>query len=386
MPRPALFKRAAMLSVAVIDLTTHECDSMRWFVLAALMVVATSCSVESVPSEAKASEHARPPARVRTAAVEARSLEDTWRFLGDVRADARASVAAGAEGTVTAVRARLGQPVARGDLMVEIDPDLAEARVAIARAQLAAAEEAFEQAQREVRRLKGLRKNIVPELDRERARSLARTRKADVASAQARRVEAEAQLARHRIRAPFAGVVAARIVDPGDWVSIGDRVLELVSSEGIDIVVDASRALIRHVKAGTEAAVIDGATTTTARVTGVVPALDPVSRTLRVRLVPNGEHAEKMLLPGASVQVEFKVALDPEDGQVSVPVDALLVGATQTRVVKVVDGKAEPVNVEVLAKARGTALVRSADLTASDVVVVRGNERLSPGQPVEVVQ
>ncbi|MEO1337425.1 MAG: efflux RND transporter periplasmic adaptor subunit, partial [Myxococcota bacterium] len=337
MPRPTLFAEHTMLSVAVPDSTTHECDSMRWIVLTAL-VVAPSCTWESVPSAAKASERARPPARVRVAAVEARPLEDTWRFLGDVRADARASVAAGAEGTVTAVQARLGQPVARGDLLVEIDPDLTKARVAIARAQLAAAEEAFEQAKREVRRLSGLRKNVVPELERERARSLERTRKADLASAKAQLSETQALLARHRIRAPFAGVVAARIVDPGDWVSTGDRVLELVSSEGIDIVVDASRALIRHVKTDTSATIVDGAQKTVARVTGVVPALDPVSRTLRVRLVPI--EAASWLLPGASVQVEFKVALAPEEGQVSVPVDALLVGATETRVVKIVDGKA----------------------------------------------
>jgi len=138
------------------------------------------------------------------------------------------------------------------------------------------------------------------------------------------------------------------------------------------------------VKTDTSATIVDGEQKTVARVTGVVPALDPVSRTLRVRLVP--AEAASWLLPGASVQVEFKVALDPEEGQVSVPVDALLVGATETRVVKIVDGKAMPIAVEVLAKARGTALVRSASLAAADVVVVRGNERLRPEQPVEVVQ
>lgn len=315
--------------------------------------------------------------------VEARPLEDTWRFLGDVRADARASVGAGAEGAVRTVRARLGQPVKRGALLVEIDPDLAVAGVATAAAEVDAAKEALSQAEREVARLRGLRRNVVPELERERARSTARARGAALASAKARLQEAKATLARHRIRAPFAGVVARRLVDPGDWVKVGDPVLEVVSSEGLDIVVDASRALIRHVKPGTDAVAIDGNRRVPARVTGVVPALDPVSRTLRVRLVPS--EPTPWLLPGASVDVAFKVALAASDGQVAVPVDALLSSPTETRVVKVVDGKAEPLVVEVLAKARGSALVRGPGLAPQDLVVVRGNERLRPGQDVQVL-
>lgn len=362
---------------------------MRYFPYSVALGVAVAsgfaCAPDAGPPPADAAPK-QPPraAKVRVAKTEARALNDTWRFLGDVRADARANVGAGEQGTVASVVARLGQPVKRGQLLVEIDPDLAAARLALAQAELDQAAEALAQAKREVRRLKSLRDNVVPELERERAASVARTRRAGLASAKARLQEAKATLARHRIRAPFAGVVARRIVDPGDWVNEGDRVLELVSTEGLDIVVDASRALLGHVRRGTQATLVDGAQRAPARVTGVVPALDPVSRTLRIRLVP--AEPTPWLLAGSSLEVEFKVALEATDGQVAVPVDALLSGPTETRVVKVVDGLATPLVVEVLAKARGSALVRSKDLADGDEVVIRGNERLRPGQSVEVVQ
>ena len=349
--------------------------------LLALGLLASCTNEQAAPSGAP---RAVGPAKVRVVKAEARPLEDTWRFLGDVRADARASVGAGAEGAVTTVVARLGQAVKRGALLVEIDPDLAVARAATAKAEVDAAREALSQAKREVARLRGLRRNVVPELERERTRSTARARAAALASADARLQEAKATLSRHRIRAPFAGVVSRRIVDPGDWVKVGDPVLEIVSSEGLDIVVDASRALIRYVKRGTKAAVIDGDRRVSARVTGVVPALDPVSRTLRVRLVPT--EPTPWLLPGSSVDVAFQVAVAATGGQVSLPVDALLSSPTETRIVKVVDQKALPLVVEVLAKARGAALVRAEGLEAGDIIVVRGNERLRPGQDVEVVQ
>ena len=352
----------------------------------ALLGLATACQPDvgtAAEPSANSSPAAERPAKVRVTQAEARPLEDVWRFLGDVRADARASVAAGAEGAVTKVAAKLGQPVTRGRLLVEIDPELAVARAATAKAEVDVAAEALAQAEREVARLKGLRRNVVPELERERASSTARTRKAALASARAQLQEAKATMGRHRIRAPFDGVVAARVVDPGDWVKIGDPVMELVSSEGLDIVVDASRALLRYVKRGTTATVIDGEQQTQARVTGVVPALDPVSRTLRVRLVP--VENVPWLLPGASVDIAFEVALKADEGQVSVPIDALLSSPAETRVVKVIDGKAAPIVVVVLAKARGSALVRAPELSAGDTIVIRGNERLRPGQRVEVI-
>lgn len=345
------------------------------------LTLAVSCSEPSAP-DAQKGPPPRGPAKVRAAVAEDRGLEDAWRFLGDVRAGARASVAAGAAGTVTRVRVRVGDPVKRGQLLVEIDPDLAAAQVATAEAEVGAVTEAEAQARREVERLSGLRENVVAEIDRERARSTARAQAAELSRAQAQLREARATLARHHIRAPFDGVVAQRAVDPGDWVKVGDRVLELVSVEDPEIIVDANQALLGRIEANESATALDGRRRAELTVTGVVPALDPVSRTLRVRLVPTAP--TPWLLPGMSVDVEFEVALDPGGGAVAVPADALLSSPDETRVIKLVDGAAQPLVVEVLAKAKGTALVRAEGLSAGDQVVTRGNERLRPGQKVEV--
>jgi len=51
----------------------------------------------------------------------------------------------------------------------------------------------------------------------------------------------------------------------------------------------------------------------------------------------------------------------------------------------VVEGKATPVNVEILGYYDGSVAV-AGNLTPGTNVVVRGNERLRPGQPVTVLQ
>ena len=66
------------------------------------------------------------------------------------------------------------------------------------------------------------------------------------------------------------------------------------------------------------------------------------------------------------------------------PRDAVVLSAIDRRVVKVVDGAAVPVTVDVVATA-GDRVLLSGDVAAGDVLVVRGNERLAPGQALQVV-
>jgi multidrug efflux pump subunit AcrA (membrane-fusion protein) len=184
----------------------------------------------------------------------------------------------------------------------------------------------------------------------------------------------------HRVRAPFDGVILQRRVDPGDWVKPGQAVLEMVGDSDLEVVVDGPASLFGKVQPGDLATLVNEGEMP-AEVVGVVPALDPVARTLRVRLKPQRapvsatavgtdvppDAPPPSLLPGGSVDVRFSVALS--EAGVLVPRDALVKDARGTRVVQVIEGKAKTVPVQVVVKAGHT-------------VVVRGNERLKDGQAV----
>jgi multidrug efflux pump subunit AcrA (membrane-fusion protein) len=128
-----------------------------------------------------------------------------------------------------------------------------------------------------------------------------------------------------------------------------------------------------------------------AEVRGIVPSLDPSTRTIRVRLSPT--EPRPWLMPGAPVDVAFPVTIDTaqvSDAQagsaVIVPRDALVLGAVDVRVLEVVDGSAKPIQVEVLARAGDRAVVRAPGLRAGAMLVTRGNERLRPGQSVRILE
>ncbi len=322
-----------------------------------------------------------PPALVEVAEVRSGALVDTWTVLGDVRALSTAGLAAGAAGPVETVAVREGDRVARGDLLVQVDPALAAARVTADRAAAECTRAQLEQARRDLARMERVDAAVMAPAEVERQRAQAATLEAQVASQDAAARQASVELERHRVRAPFAGVVALRRVDPGDWVTPGMPVIDLVSTEGVEIHVQAPADLAGQVRVG-DSVTVHGAPGSRAEVAGVVPALDPVQRTALVRLVPTGEGDG--LIPGLPVDVGFSVRrVDP--AAVLVPRDALILGPMVSQVAVVDDDTARLITVTVLGSNGDTALVKGPELTAGQRVVVRGNERLRPGQSVKVV-
>jgi RND family efflux transporter MFP subunit len=185
------------------------------------------------------------------------------------------------------------------------------------------------------------------------------------------------------VTAPFDGVVATRRVDPGDWVDPGVEVIELIDDRDVEVLASVPPDVARYLSVGDKATFERRSETTQATIRGIVPALDAESRTVRLRLVP--DEPTTWLLPGAAVDVRLTIERGEEGGLV-VPRDALVYGIANIQVVKSVDGKAEPLPIEILARGQDEVLIRAEGLAAGDSVVTRGNERVLPGQPLIVLE
>jgi RND family efflux transporter MFP subunit len=347
---------------------------------------------------AAAGPQEQPPAPVVVAPAEAGVLTEEWVFVGEVRSLRAAELAPGAGGEVLMIEVREGDRVELGQLLVELDPRAAKARLRAAKSSQRESDSELAQARRNAERAKALGGSVLPEAEIE----IEATR-ADTLEARKRRFGAEveayrAELEDHRIVAPFAGIIALRQVDLGQWVDPGETVLELISVDEVELLVDVRPELVGHLRVGGKATVrpstaVVGRTRdrVDAEVLGIVPSLDPNTRTIRVRLSPT--EPRTWLMPGAPVDVAFPVtvdtaqASDAEAGSaVIVPRDALVLGAVDVRVLEVIDGTAKPIQVEVLASAGDRAVIRAPGLRAGAMLVTRGNERLRPGQSVRVLE
>jgi RND family efflux transporter MFP subunit len=342
-----------------------------------LLVVVLGCTADATDGSGQA--EGPQAARVELGQAREGHLEVAYQVLGEVRSMLHAQLAAGESGEVRRVTVREGDRVRKGDLLVEVDPSVVQARMRAAGAQGRQVAAELEQAERDTERLERAGGRLVAEREIEQARAVQAQlegRKAELAAAVQ---ENRAVLSRLRLVAPFDGQVMDRAVDPGDWVNPGDPVLELVASDDLEVLVQAPARLAADLEEGGRAMLTKGEGRVEAEILGVVRALDRTTRTTRVRLAPLDK--APWLMAGAPIEVVFTLTRAAEDGVV-VPRDALVRGAVGTRVVVARDGKAQPTSVTVLATSETEALVRGEGLTPDVQVVVRGNERLRPGQPI----
>lgn len=324
--------------------------------------------------EVAAGAAARPAALVAVAPVREGTLDDRWSIPGDVRALERSELAAGATGRIVRFPVREGDRVAEGDLLVEVDPSLASAELRAARAVAARDAARLRIAQQRLERLQKVDGAVVAadELDAAQAEVDALAAAAEAADAQ--QAQQAVRLGRHRVTAPYAGVVTARRADVGDWATEGQRVVDLVQIDPVEILVDAPPELAASVAPGDGVSVGEG----TGTLVAVVPALDPTTRTARLRITPE---AGMGLVPGGTVEVVFAVQ---RSGGLVVPRDAVVPDGDDARVFRVEEGTARALTVRVLASAGEEVLVQADGLAPGDPLVVRGNERLRPDQPVTV--
>jgi RND family efflux transporter MFP subunit len=347
----------------------------------AALVVSLALAACSEPEAKGAGSGGMPPAPVVVTTAAPGNLTDGWRFLGQVEPSLQADIAAAVAGHVKSVAAREGDKVEKNQVLITLDRAQASAQLQAARAREAGLAAELVIAEKQLARIAPLEYPTVSEAERERFELTVANLKAQLAAQKADVQRLSVSVGNHTVRAPFAGTVQARHVDPGAWVSVGQPMLDLVSLDELEVHVDVSSELGGRL-APEQKAVLKGPTEVPAVIAGVVAALDSATRTMRIRLRP--QERPPWLIAGMPIDVEFQVELSGEG--VTLPRDALVRGPVSSRVVKFVDGAGEPVTVEVIASAGDQVLVKGEGLAVGDEVVIRGNERLRPGQPLRKVE
>jgi RND family efflux transporter MFP subunit len=308
-----------------------------------------------------------PPARVEIATAELRDMAPSVDVSGAVVSLNDSRIASEIEGVLTWL-ANVGDAVDAGDVIARID------------ARLISIEITREYRQRQLERTEELAtKNSVSETLLDEARAQRDQAQHSLTNARAALDRIRADLDRTVIRAAFAGHVVARLASVGEFVDVGEDVIRLVDTHRIEISLPASIALTNFIRPGMRLAVRSGDVEREHVVRTVVPVGDAVSRMVEIRL----SAGDSEWLVGTPVQVSL-----PSDAPVStvaVPRDALVERSGQSFVYKVNgDAVAEQVTVQIRSIV-GLWVGVADGVSPGDRVIVRGAERLSPGQAVEVI-
>lgn len=355
-------------------------------------MVATASPIVFSPTPALAQRAAL--VGVATAKIE--EITESRPVIGQVVASVEADVAARIPGIVTEVTFDIGDRVAGGQVLARLDRELigierstaeadvkvAEAGLVVAEAELKRTEVSF-QRQAALRRSGAFSRSRFEDLQQEvnKARAEITRARAQLQRSKAALAQFAYRLTHSEIRAPFDGIVIARRSQPGAYIQTGASVATLLDIANLEIEADVPVELIASLPAGRDVkATFETGPTTTLIVRAVIPVQTVSTRTRPVRFSLNlAELSTTTLARGKSVTLMIPASAPRET--LTIPKDALVQNAAGWIVYTVIDGKAQPRRVEI-GDASGTNIEVTSGLKAGDTVVIRGNERLRPGQPV----
>lgn len=214
---------------------------------------------------------------------------------------------------------------------------------------------------------------------------------AQVDSAQARVEQLEDQIARHEIRAPFAGVIGEKSTEVGSWVNTGEVVFTLVEIEILRVVFALPQVYYSRVSAATPVMIRFDASpqqTFTEVVEQKIPLGSSQARTFPVRV--QFFNTEQNIAPGMSARVTLRLQRQGPAQALLVPRDAIVLNPSGQDVVWKVEPEEEhwiasSVKVDTGQDYQHQVEIIQGALKGGDRVVVRGNETLTPGQNVEVI-
>jgi RND family efflux transporter MFP subunit len=388
-------------------------------ILLALSIAAAACSTQAKSTDPAATS-AQPPIVVATATVESVSLDRFLRVTGSIAADEQAEVSAETAGRIVATPVERGTPVSRGTVLARISASETSAQLEEAQANAAQIEArlglqpdqgfdpdavpdvrnaraALDLAEAEFQRIKSLLDQKVvsqSEYDQRRAQVEAARQQYQVSRNSAEQSYRSLQAARARIalarkalddtlvRAPFAGVVAERLVSVGDYVSRGTRIATVVRVDPLRVELTVPEPDVSMVHVGQQVRLTVDAypgEEFTATIRFVSPALRSDQRALTVEAIAG--NPDGRLKPGLFATARIR------HGQ---PQPALLVPATAvemvsgtSRVYVVKDGQADE-RIVTLGEKVGDRIELTGGVEAGERVAADPRGRLTDGRAVAI--
>ena len=168
--------------------------------------------------------------------IENGTANDRTTFSGTIRAVNQSSVQSQVMASATSVQVNVGQNVIRGQTLVTLNNQDNAARLAQARANLASAQAQAQQASNMVQRKKRLYdKGFISKVEYEQSQV---DYKAQLETVKAQQANVDISVKADQdgiIKSPISGTVTKRNVEPGQTVSVGQTLIEIVDTSKLEI-------------------------------------------------------------------------------------------------------------------------------------------------------
>ena len=236
-----------------------------------------------------------PPATVSTMVVEATAWQPKLSSVGNVRAFRGVELSTEIGGLVQTVPIKSGMDVKEGELLIKLNDasDVAQLNSLKAQADLA---KVINERDKQQLAIQAISKNVFD------------TSKADAKSKQAQVEQQTALVAKKNLRAPFSGRVGIVMINPGQFVNPGDKLLTLQTLDPIFVDFNLPQSNAEQIQVGQEIVVTTDAfkdASFTGKITAVSPKVDTNTRNIQIEA--QLANPDKKILPGMFANVNIKL-------------------------------------------------------------------------------
>ena len=351
-------------------------------ILAFCVVISHLVVVHITPSQAQNGPPATP---VKVAQVSKVEIAPQVQLIGTAQPKLTSLVASDIEGLVQEFTVSEGDFVKKGAVLARLKDSLLQINLKGAKANKADTEAQLRRARTDLKRSTELlaSKTIA---DKQYTDDLAEVQSLE---ARVRRLEAEIEsnldsIAKKTIRAPFSGFVIKEHTQVGEWVEKGGPVVDMADLSSIEVVINVPERYIPKLVLGTNIRVqVDALNPEifTGNIAAIIPVGDSASRAFPVKvLVDNPNNRVK-----GGMLCRVSLAIGKPSSVLAVPKDAVVNMGQQHLVYVVSEGVAQPLPVQ-LGDTSDSMIEVKGSIEAGMQVVIRGNERLRPGQPVKIIE
>ncbi|MDA8429572.1 MAG: efflux RND transporter periplasmic adaptor subunit [Geobacteraceae bacterium] len=366
------------------------------WVITGIMVVCTlaGCSGNHGDSEKKADTPAPVIKGVLLETVTTTTLPETMEMVGTVRARTSAVVSARIPGTISVLKVREGDRVRKGQLLVQLDAQENQANAAVAVSGVDEAQRGLEEARSRKKMADttfARYQNLFKEQAISRQEFDVKQTERDLASQGVARAEARLKQTQSgsraasaisgytRILAPISGIITSKQADLGATVFPAQPLMTIEDEGSYQLELSVPESIAPIVKPGTAVQVTLDAMKTAfnARISEIVPAADPASRTF-IAKVALGQKGLKSGMFGRGA-----ISLGTKINGLLVPRKAIVEQGALTSVWVVDKNALARMRLVKVGKTFGDNVEVLSGLSDGERIAVAGVEKVSEGSKVE---
>lgn len=323
-----------------------------------------------------------PPAQVKVGKVTQQEVAQNRSVIGVLYYERTSEISTEVAGLVKTVRVSQGDHVKQGDILVELNSEILDQEIALTRTRIEQAQLRIENTRKNFERLDKLYKQAgVSEKDFDDAEYTYQDARKEKQASENTLKKLLIQKQRSIIAAPFDGIILTKDVDSGAWVQQGKQLVSLGSSEDLFVRAPIAENLLQFVEMGATVPVT--VTAFEQQISGTVIDIDPVADVktknvfLKIKIAP-------LPLVAQNLSATVHVPAGPKQQLQVLPRAAVIKFQGKDFIYTVKEGKAAILPVNIVTFMGESVAVDDAYITPGLSVVVEGNERLRPDQPVTI--